>query len=463
MAEDHDPRERLRDLPKVDELLRRADIAALAVPRWAVLEALRAEIERRRAAILAGTGDDVEVRVEEVAAGARALIRSSLVAVVNATGVVLHTNLGRAPLCTAALARVTEVCRGYSNLEYEVGRRGRGSRHDHLRQLLADLTGAESAVVVNNNAAAVLLTLAALAAGREVVVSRGELVEIGGSFRVPDVMRLSGARLVEVGTTNKTRLRDYEEAIGPDTGLLMKVHRSNFALVGFTEEVEAPALSALGRQRGVGVVIDLGSGTLLDPAGFPGAGLPSEPTVRSAVAAGASLVTFSGDKLLGGAQAGVIVGAASSVERVRRHPLMRALRPGKLVLAALEATLEQYRDERALAEIPVLRMLAATPADLRARARALHAALGDALGALHAEVIEVASAVGGGALPLASPPSFAVALRAGDGRSADDLEAALRAGEPAVIGRIADGRLLLDVRTLLPGEEPAVVRALARP
>jgi L-seryl-tRNA(Ser) seleniumtransferase len=444
-----DPRARLKDLPKVDEVLRRPEIAALDLPRWAVLEAVRREVDFRRKAILDGTFIAAEVPSTDVVKRARELARPSLRPVVNATGVVLHTNLGRAPLAERAVERVTRVARGYSNLEYEIDERARGSRHEHVRALLCDLAGAEAAAVVNNNAAAVLLSLAALAAGREVVVSRGELIEIGGSFRVPDVMRASGAVLVEVGTTNKTRASDYEGAIGDRTALLMKVHKSNFAQVGFTEEVEVAELAKIGRARGVPVLVDLGSGTLLDPATFPGAGLPSEPTVGAQVAAGAQVVTFSGDKLLGGPQAGVIVGEAAAVETIRRHPLMRAVRPDKLTLAALEATLELYRDARALVDVPALRMLAATPEVLRGRAERLAAMCGGA------EVVETTSAVGGGALPLAEPPSWGIALS-----DAERVDARLRAGEPPVIGRIVEERLVLDVRTIQDDELALVADAV---
>jgi L-seryl-tRNA(Ser) seleniumtransferase len=442
-------RARLAALPKVDEVLRRPELEGAGLPRWALTDAVRAAIDERRRAILDGGDGAVEVASEEVLALARARLRPSLRPVINATGVVLHTNLGRAPLAEAAVARLAEVARGYSNLEYVVDARARGSRHDHVQELLARLCGAEAAAVVNNNAAAVLVSLAALAAGREVVVSRGELIEIGGSFRVPDVMRQSGARLVEVGTTNKTHRRDYEAACGPDTALLLKVHKSNFAVVGFTAEVSTEELVELGRERGVTVMVDLGSGALLDPAGF--GELPSEPTVGSHVSAGAQLVTFSGDKLLGGPQAGVIVGAAAAVDRVKKHPLMRALRPDKLTLAALEATLELYRDGRALAELPALRMLAAPPEELRARAGSLAASVGAG------EVVEVKSAVGGGALPTAAPTSFALALPG----PPEALERALRAGDPPVIARIADDRLLVDLRTVPASDLPALARVLA--
>jgi L-seryl-tRNA(Ser) seleniumtransferase len=299
-----------------------------------------------------------------------------------------------------------------------------------------------------------------MAEGREVVVSRGELIEIGGSFRIPDVMRSSGARLCEVGTTNKTHLRDYAAAIGPDTALLLKVHRSNFAMTGFVAEVTLEELVALGRERGVAVMMDLGSGTFVDPATLAGAGLESEPTVPKVVASGADLVTFSGDKLLGGPQAGIVAGRAEAVARVRKHPLMRALRPDKMTLAALEATLGLYRAGTAAARVPAVRMLALTAEALRARAEAF---LGELAGArVTARVVEVISAVGGGALPSSEPPSWAIALSAPD-RSAEQLEAALRLGDPPVVGRIEEDRLLLDLRTVQDAELPTLrerVRAL---
>jgi len=444
-----DPRARLSELPQVDEVLRRPEIVAAAVPRWALVEAVRREIGERRQALLGGTATDPSVPSEIVVKRASGLARPSLRRVVNATGVVLHTNLGRAPLAERAVARVAEVARGYTNLEYEIDERARGSRHEHVAGLLATLTGAEAAIVVNNGAAAVLVSLAALAAGREVVLSRGELVEIGGSFRVPDVMRASGARLVEVGTTNKTHARDYQAAIGVDTALLMKVHRSNFAMVGFTAEVPVAELAALGRGNGIPVLFDLGSGAIVDPATLA-TGIPAEPTLGAQIAAGAAVVTCSGDKLLGGPQAGIICGAAPAIEKIKKHPLMRAVRPDKMTLAALEATLEIYRDGRAATEIPTLSMLAAPPQVLEARATRLAAALAGAA------VVPVMSAVGGGALPLAEPPSFAVALPG----PADALDARLRAGDPPIVGRIAEGRLLLDVRTIAEHELDSVLLAL---
>jgi L-seryl-tRNA(Ser) seleniumtransferase len=342
---------------------------------------------------------------------------------------------------------VAAVARGYSNLEYDLDEGERGSRYAPLIGLLTQLTGAEDALVVNNCAGAVLLVLASLAAGRECVVSRGELVEIGGGFRVPDVMRQSGARLVEVGTTNRTRRADYEAALGPETGLLVKVHRSNFALVGFTEEVAVAELGALGRARGVPVFEDLGSGALVP---LTGPGLPREPTVGEAVAAGADVVAFSGDKLLGGPQAGIVVGKAPLLARIKKHPLTRALRVDKMTVAALEATLELYRDGRPEA-VPTFRLLSQSPEALRARAGRLQGLL-EARG-VAARVEEVSGQVGGGALPLARLPSFACVLTVGE---PEVFQERLRGAEVPVIGRMADGQVVLDVRCL-EEEELALV------
>jgi len=361
--------------------------------------------------------------------------------VLNATGVIVHPNLGRAPLPHAAVERLLATACGYSNLEYDLDAGSRGSRQDHLAAVLGQLTGAESALVVNNNAAAVLLALAALAEGREVVVSRGELVEIGDGFRIPDVLSRSGARLVEVGTTNRTRAEDYERAIGPDTALLLRVHQSNFRVVGFTELPTTAELAAVALRHGLPLVDDLGSGALVP--------MPDEPQVRDALAAGADLVCFSGDKLLGGPQAGIVVGRAELVERLRRHPLQRALRADKLTLAALEGTLALYLDpERAAREIPVLLMLAEPVEDVRDRAARLADLTGGA-------VEETVARVGGGALPLAELPSFACALE-------EALAASLRQGEPPVVGVVRDGKLLLDCRTLGDAEVDEVAAAVAR-
>jgi L-seryl-tRNA(Ser) seleniumtransferase len=452
----------LRRLPKVDEVLASPALRGLLerAPRWAVVTAVRDEIERLRAEIVAERSTAVDVDAGKVAREVDELLEPSLQPVLNATGVVLHTNLGRAPLAEHAVARVAAVARGYANLEYRLDARRRGSRHEHVAELLATLTGAEDALVVNNCAAAVLLALSQLAAGRGVVVSRGELVEIGGSFRVPDVMRASGARLVEVGTTNRTHARDYEAAIGDDTALLLKVHRSNFAIVGFTTEVDVRELAELAHRKNLVAMVDLGSGALTDLRALGLGG--SEPTVPEIVKAGVDLVTFSGDKLLGGPQAGIVVGKRAIITAMRAHPLLRAVRPDKMTLAALEATLELYRDGRA-SEVPAVAMLATPEPTLEARAQRLSAACQEAAPALQFTPVRVRSAVGGGALPTVEPWSWAVAATARDagGPSADALDARLRRGTPPVVARIAEDRLLLDVRTLGDDDLPAVARAFA--
>jgi len=417
----------LRDLPSVDELARDCD-DPLAV------DAARTVLDRAREEIRAGAEPgDLEARLRDELAAARA---PSLRRVLNATGVVVHTNLGRAPLAEEALTHIVEVARGYSNLEYSLGEGTRGSRQDHLARVLRRLTGAESALVVNNNAGAMLLALAALAEGREVVVSRGELIEIGDGFRIPDVLARSGARLVEVGTTNRTRAADYERAIGPETALLLRVHQSNFRLVGFTEQARLAELAEVARRHDLPLLDDLGSGSLVEQ--------PGEPTARESLDAGADLVCFSGDKLLGGPQAGIVVGRADLVERLRRHPLQRALRIDKLSLAALEATLLLYLD--APERIPALRMLRQDAATVRARAERLAAATGG-------EVEETTGRVGGGALPLAELPSFACAVE-------ESLAAPLRAGDPPVVGVVRDGRLLLDCLTLTDAEAEEAAAAV---
>ena len=421
----------LRDLPSVDELARgSADPLAVA--------AARAVIERARAAIRAGAepGDLAAALEAELAAVRRPALRR----VLNATGVIVHTNLGRAPLPATALERVADAARGYSNLEYDLAAGERGSRQDHVAGLLGRLTGAESAIVVNNNAGAMLLALAALAEGREVLVSRGELIEIGDGFRIPDVLARSGARLVEVGTTNRTRASDYEQAMRPETALILRVHQSNFRVVGFTELPSLADLAEVARRHQLPLIDDLGSGALVD--------LADEPTVRASLAAGADLVCISGDKLLGGPQAGIVVGRTELVEKLRRHPLHRALRIDKLGLAALEGTLQLYLDPaRALREVPVLRMLREDAALVRARAERLAEAT-------NGEVEETVARVGGGALPLAELPSFACAVE-------ESLAAALRAHEPPVVGIVRDGRLLLDCRTLDDDEAGLVAAAVA--
>ena len=464
-APSEETRQALRRLPSVDEAVREllGRLPETAKwPRWALTEAVRGEIAELRRRLLAGE-PGAETVLEDAAVRRRvaALLAPSLRPVLNATGVVLHTNLGRAPLSASVLARLCQVAAGYSNLEFDLDSRRRGSRHHHAAAILRRLCGAEDALVVNNNAAAVLLCLSALAQGREVIVSRGELIEIGGSFRLPEVMAASGARLREVGTTNRTHLRDYRQAIGPETALLLKAHRSNFAVVGFTAEVDAEELVALGRERQLPSMFDLGSGSLVELAEL---GLLGETTVQRAVQQGFDLVTFSGDKLLGGPQAGIVVGRGELVDRLRGHPLMRALRPDKLTLAALEATLESYRDGEALTALPVLSMLAAPETVLRRRALRLRVLLGrGGPGSFGFTPAQATSRVGGGALPLAAPISWAVALdhpRWG----ADAIEERLRRGDPPVLAHIDEGRVLLDVRTVsdeqLPLLAAAVVAAL---
>ena len=425
---------KLRDLPSVDELLRDERLAS--EPHDLAVAAARAVLDRARGEISAGRdpGPLVDAILVELA-GAR---EPSLRRVLNATGVLVHTNLGRAPLAPAALARVAEVGSGYSNLEYDLASGERGSRQDHLSSLLRRLTGAEAALVVNNNAAAVLLALAALAEEREVVVSRGELIEIGDGFRIPDVLVRSGARLVEVGTTNRTRAADYEGAIGPDTALLLRVHQSNFRVVGFSERPRLAELAEVARRHGLPLVDDLGSGAL-GPVG-------DEPTPAESLRAGADLVCFSGDKLLGGPQAGIVVGRADLVERLRRHPLQRAVRADKLTLAALEGTLLLALDPETRDEVPVLRMLHEPLEAVRRRAERLAELVGG-------DVEETVARVGGGALPLAELPSFACAVE-------ETLAGPLRAAERPVVTVVRDGRTLLDCRTLTDAEIDEVAEAV---
>jgi L-seryl-tRNA(Ser) seleniumtransferase len=419
----------LRDLPSVDELARGLD-DPLAV------DAARTVLDRAREEIRAGADPgDLAARLHAELAAVRA---PSLRRVLNATGVIVHTNLGRAPLAAEALAQVVEASRGYSNLELDLSSGARGSRQDHVAALLRRLTGAEAALVVNNNAAALLLALGALAEGREVIVSRGELIEIGDGFRIADVLARSGARLVEVGSTNRTRARDYEKAVRDETALLLRVHQSNFRVVGFTELPRLEDLAAVAHRHGLPLLDDLGSGVLTE--------LPGEPSARESLAAGADLVCFSGDKLLGGPQAGIVVGRADFVEQLRRHPLQRAVRIDKLSLAALEGTLRVYLE--APERIPVLRMLHEDAASVRTRAERLAALTGGS-------VEETAARVGGGALPLAELPSFACALE-------EALAIPLRTGEPPVVGVVRDGKLLLDCRTLTEGDVDDVAAAVTR-
>ena len=425
---------RLSDLPSVDELLR--DERLSAEPHELAVAAARLALEYAREEIRAGgvPASLVDATVAELARRRAPSLRR----VLNATGVLVHTNLGRAPLADAAIARVVEVAGGYSNLEYDLERGERGSRQDHLAALLARLTGAEAALVVNNNAAAVLLALAALAEDREVVVSRGELIEIGDGFRIPDVLARSGARLVEVGTTNRTRASDYERAIGPETAVLLRVHQSNFRVVGFAEQPRVGELAEIAKRHEIALVDDLGSGALVS--------VGDEPTPAESLRAGADLVCFSGDKLLGGPQAGVVVGRADLVGRLRRHPLQRALRADKLTLAALEGTLALALDPSTRDEVPVLRMLHEPIERVRGRAERLAALVGG-------EVEDTVARVGGGALPLAEIPSAACAVEEG-------LAEPLRLGEPPVVAVVRDGRTLLDCRTLTDAEIDEVAAAV---
>ena len=453
----------LRGIPSVDELLAFPAVRRLLEqqPRWAVLEAMREVLADARSRLKAGglsadpgrklVQPDALITAVEARAAQKAGL--SLRPVLNATGVILHTNLGRAPLAPAALAAIEAAAAGYSTLEFDLAAGERGSRQAHVESLLTALTGAEAAFVVNNNAAAVFLGINTLANGREVVISRGELVEIGDSFRIPDVMVEAGGRLTEVGTTNRTALRDYEAAIGPQTALLLKVHRSNFEILGFTADVDAAALAALGKARGLPVMEDLGSGALLDLSAF---GCRREPLASDAVRAGVDLVTFSGDKLLGGPQAGIVVGRRGLIAQLRRNPLARAVRIDKLCLAGLEATLRLLREpERARREIPVLRMLSLSAAEIGARAGALAGRIREAAPGIACTVEDAASEVGGGALPLQVLPTRVVALRIPEG--AGGLESRLRLGSPPLLVRIKDDRVLLDLRTVASQDDGAIL------
>ncbi len=459
-----DSRALLRQIPKTDRVLQEPRIVELAAEhgRAVVLEAVRESADSLRAAILDGNGhtprgDLLESLLDGVEARVAASAQRSLRRAINATGVVLHTGLGRAVLSEAAARAVAETAASHSLLEVDPESGERGSRLSHVAGLLRELTGAEDALLVNNNAAAVYLGIGALAAGREVVISRGQLVEIGGSFRIPDVIRAAGARLVEVGTTNKTHLCDYERAITPETALLLRVHPSNFRIVGFTEEPPLEALVALGRERGVPVMDDLGSGALVDLSRH---GLVAEPTVHASVRAGADVVTFSGDKLLGGTQAGLAVGRRDLLERLKRHPLMRVLRADKLTLAGMEATLRLYRDEgRALREIPTLAALTAPLETVRARAERLADWVRPT--GLDVSLEEGISQVGGGSLPGEEIPTVVVSLSAA-GVPPGELARRLRLGEPSVWGRVRRERLLLDPRTVRDEELAELAEAVVR-
>jgi L-seryl-tRNA(Ser) seleniumtransferase len=451
----------LRSLPSVDQLLRRladrADLSGLARPRLTAL--VREALDQERARVLRDHTDPVSADTLATRVVERARLDGpfSLRPVINAQGVVLHTNLGRALMSPLALERLEAVATSYSNLELDLARKERGSRYSHVEALLQRLTGAEDALVVNNNAAAVLLALETLAHGREVIVSRGELIEIGGEFRIPDIMLRSGAMLREVGSTNRTHLRDYAEAITPNTGLLLKVHTSNYRVVGFTAEVTSRELVELGRERGIPVMEDLGSGSLIDlrPWGFP-----YEPTVPETVTSGVDLVSFSGDKLLGGPQAGIVVGRRAIVSRLKKNPWNRALRIDKFTIAALEATLHAYETGTALQTVPTLAMLTESLASVRSRARRVLRQLApDVREHLGASLVDDLAQVGGGALPTVELPTVAMAVGKSSA-AAMRLDETLRVGDPPVVGRISHDRLFLDCRTVLPEQVKALARAL---
>ncbi|MBM4295839.1 MAG: L-seryl-tRNA(Sec) selenium transferase [Deltaproteobacteria bacterium] len=458
----------LRQLPAVDELLRHPRLAAARapLPRSLVAAVVRRTLEGVRQRLKAAAPEDLPPRLDEEALfgelgqALEAAARPSLKRVINATGVIIHTNLGRSPLSTECIRPLMEAALHYTNLEYDLARGARGSRQDHLEGLLRELTGAEAALAVNNNAAAVLLALHTLARGKEVIISRGQLVEIGGSFRMPEIMEVSGAILREVGTTNKTHLHDYEQAITSETAMLLKVHPSNFRILGFTKEVPLPELVELGRRYGLVVVEDLGSGCLLDLSRH---GIEKEPTVQETLKAGADLVLFSGDKLLGGPQAGLALGSRDAVGRMRANPLTRALRPDKLTLTVMEATLRLYLDEpKAVAAIPTLGMITRPVADLERQAQTLARKLRRRLGEwIEVKVVPSQAQVGGGSLPLASLPSRALALRVPP-LAAHQLEARLRQAQPPVIARVEHDTVLLDLRTLLPEDQIELAAALGR-
>ena len=446
--------ELLRKIPKVDELLRSTALAEVIAQygEHAVTEAIRAQLDTLRQAILARKLDTMPERdtlCDWICARVQKDSLPSFRKVINGTGIILHTNLGRACLSDRAAQAAAEAAKAYSNLEYELSSGKRGSRYSHVEALLCKLTGAESALVVNNNAAAVLLVLSALTQGGEVIVSRGELVEIGGSFRIPEIMEACGAQLKEVGATNKTHLRDYAQAIGEGTKSLMKVHTSNYRIIGFSETPALSELVELGHKNDLPVIEDLGSGSLLDLNQF---GIHDEPTVLDSLRAGVDVVSFSGDKLLGGPQAGIILGKKRYLDILKKHPLNRAMRVDKMTLAALEATLHSY--EANPEEIPVIAMLSAKPEFLLAKAQRLAAMLADA--GIDTNILPVEGRVGGGSVPNHGLPSYALAF---DG-DVNQLEETLRLGVAPIIGRIHEGKYLLDVRTLFEADFPTIVAAI---
>jgi L-seryl-tRNA(Ser) seleniumtransferase len=447
----------LRSLPSVDRLLSDERIARLTetYSRQAVLDLVREQLDNVRVEVTnGGAAPDVEELVHAIEMWADERWGPWPRPVINATGVVLHTNLGRAPLSDDAIEAMRTAGMGYSDLELDLGTGTRGSRQAYISRLVSQLTGADSALVVNNNASALLLGLAAIAAGREVIVSRGEAVEIGGGFRIPDVLRQSGATLIEVGTTNRTYDRDYEAAISDETGAILAVHASNFKVTGFTHSPEILELAQLGQKHGIPVLHDLGSGCLLDTSAY---GLAHEPMPQESIKAEAGLAFFSGDKLLGGPQAGIIAGRRDLVSRVGQHPMARAVRIDKLSMAALSATLLHYVKDEATSRVPVWQMIAADPGGLETRAQSWSKSLGHRTSVSHS-----VSTVGGGSLPGETLPSRVVAIDPGTSGTANDIAARLRGGNPPVVGRIEDGKVLLDPRTVLPRDDDALLRVATR-
>ena len=447
----------LRKLPAVDAVVSAfSSDSSAAYPQKVLVAAARRAVDLYRAEIRSGApAPSLDAVVDRARAMLAARRRDALTPVINATGVLIHTNLGRVPLGPDQLDAVLKVASGYSNLEYDLEIGERGTRHSHVAELLCEVTGAEAALVVNNNAAAVLVALAALGAGREVIISRGELVEIGGEFRIPDVMKAAGVRLVEVGTTNRTHISDYERAISPETAAILKVHPSNYRVVGFSKSIPAREVARLAAGRGVRFINDLGSGLVESGRDSPFSG---EPPVSVAVGEAADVITFSGDKLLGGPQAGLIVGRADALATIEKHPLMRAVRIDKLSLAALQATLEMYLAERSN-DIPLWSLGHADVGALADRAHALAASLGSTPHA-KVEVVACSSVAGGGSLPGEEIPSWGLAITHGE-RSVDELERSLRRAEPAVVARIEDDRLLVDLRTVFPHQDQPLAHALA--
>jgi len=451
----------LADLPSVDEILKGEQGLAWLdnYPRRYVLQGIREGIDRRRKEILEGlsAGLPDEVMMDEIEDIIRKLSAYSLIPLINATGVVIHTNLGRSVLSKRALENIRRISESFSNLEYDIAKGKRGKRYAHIKRILRDVTGAEDALIVNNNAAAVLLCLNALSKGKEVIVSRGELVEIGGSFRMPDVMASSGAIMREVGTTNKTHLYDYEKAINENTSMILKIHKSNFRIVGFTEEVPIEDLVRLGSKHQIPVMYDLGSGCLIDFRKF---GIYDEPAVKEIVSTGVDLTTFSGDKLLGGPQGGVIVGAKKYIERIQKNPMTRAMRIDKLTLAGFEATLMEYVDEEnVVGNIPTLRMLLQKPEEIKTRANRIAKRLKSEIKDADIRIMQDSSRAGGGALPEMDLPTYVVAIKS-DQISVNELEERLRKGDPPIITRIKGDSLIIDARTIMDKDHEVLVKGM---